>query len=79
MGRDKMIRREFLKLDQVDVQSGDERRGRDRMIRQKIFAIDQVRVLSGDGRKECNGMIKWEIFEQLTKFTYDLETDKEEG
>ena len=44
-----------------------------------IQRIDQVHVLSGDGWRGWDGMIRWEIFKQLTKFTYSLETDEEDG
>ena len=44
-----------------------------------IQTIDQVHILPGDRWGAWNGMIRWEIFKQLTKFTYRLEMDEEDG
>ena len=41
--------------------------------------IDQVHVHPGDGWRGWYGIIRWEVFKQLTKFTYELETDEEDG
>ena len=41
----------------------------------------QVHVLPGESVEivKEDGMIRWEILKQLTKFTYWLETDEEDG
>ena len=44
-----------------------------------LKSIDQVHVLSGDVWRGWDGMIRPEILNQLTKFTYQLETDEEDG
>ena len=44
-----------------------------------LQTIDQVHVLARDKRRGRDGMIRWEVFKQLTRFTYFLETDKEDG
>jgi hypothetical protein len=38
-----------------------------------------IHVLSWDIWRGCDGMIRWEVVKQLTKFTYELETDEEDG
>ena len=44
-----------------------------------VKTIDQVHVRSGDGGRGWDGMIRLDIFKRLTKFTYHLETDEEDG
>ena len=52
----------------------------DRMrLMRDLKTIDQVHVRAGDGWRRWDGMIRWEIVKQLTKFTYSLETDEEDG
>ena len=41
--------------------------------------VDQVHLLSRDGWRGWDGMMRWEVFKQLTKFTYFLKTDEEDG
>ena len=44
-----------------------------------LKTIEQVHILSWDGWRGWDGMIKWKILKQLTKLTYELETDEEDG
>ena len=44
-----------------------------------IQTIGQVHLRAGDRWRGWDGMIAWEIFKPLTKFTYSLEMDDEDG
>ena len=65
-------------INQVYIQAEDRWRGWDGMgwsdERFLNNSIDQVHVQTGDG---WNGMIRWQVFKQLTRFTYELETDED--
>ena len=52
--------------------------GRDHQVR-GLKTIDQVHVHSRDGWRRWDGIISWEVIKKLTKFTYFLETDEEDG
>ena len=54
------------------------RMGWDDQIRH-LKTIDQVHVRAGEGWRGWDVIIRWEILKQLTKFTYELEKDEEDG
>ena len=78
MGWDDQMR-DLKTIDQVHVLAGDGWRGWSDDQMKDLKTIDQVHVLAGDGWRGWDGMIRWEILKQLTKFTYALETDEEDG
>ena len=43
-----------------------------------LQTIDQVHVLPEDGWRGWDGVIRWEVIKQLTKSTFELETDDED-
>ena len=44
-----------------------------------LQTVDDAHVLSENRWRGWNEMIRWDAFKQLTKFTYILETDEEDG
>jgi hypothetical protein len=70
---------QMRRLKIIDILSGDEWKRWDGMMRWGYSIIDQVHVHSGYRWRGWYKMIRLEAFKQLTKLTYALEADEEDG